>query len=45
VALGVTMLAKGDSAAAIKAWETAIEIEPDHKAAAMYLRMARQPPA
>lgn len=45
VALGVTMLAKGDSAAAIRAWEQALEIEPAHKAAAMYLRMAKAPPA
>jgi tetratricopeptide (TPR) repeat protein len=41
VALGVTMLSKGDAKAAISAWEKALEIDPDHKAAQMYLRMAR----
>ncbi len=45
VALGVTMLAKGDSPAAIRAWEHAVEIEPDHKAALMYLRMAKTAPS
>lgn len=44
VALGVTMLAKGDGAAAVRAWEHAIELEPDHKAAQMYLRMAKANP-
>jgi tetratricopeptide (TPR) repeat protein len=44
VALGVTMLSKGDSAAAIRSWEQALEIEPEHKAAQMYLRMAKHPP-
>ena len=31
--------------AAMKAWEHAIELEPDHKAAQMYLRMARAAPS
>lgn len=44
VALGVTMLAKGDQDAAIHAWEKALEIDPEHKAAQMYLRMARATP-
>ena len=41
VALGVTLLSLGDSKGAIAAWEKAIEIDPDHKAAQMYLRMAK----
>jgi tetratricopeptide (TPR) repeat protein len=41
IALGVTLLSKGDPKAAIAAWEKALEIDPDHKAAQMYLRMAR----
>ncbi len=44
VALGVTMLAKGENAAAIQAWQKALEIEPEHKAAQMYLRMAQSTP-
>lgn len=41
VALGVTLLSQGDAKAAIAAWEKALEIDPDHKAAQMYLRMAK----
>lgn len=41
VALGVTLLSLGDSKGAIAAWEKALEIDPDHKAAQMYLRMAK----
>ncbi len=41
VALGVTLLSLGDSKRAIAAWEKALEIDPDHKAAQMYLRMAK----
>lgn len=44
VSLGVTMLAKGDGAAAIRSWEHALSIDPEHKAAQMYLRMARSSP-
>ena len=45
VSLGVTRLAIGDAATAKAAWERALEIEPDNKAALMYLRMARGAPA
>ena len=41
VALGVTLLSQGNAKAAIVAWEKALEIDPDHKAAQMYLRMAK----
>lgn len=39
VALGVTKLASGDSAGARTSWQRALEIDPDDKAAGMYLRM------
>jgi tetratricopeptide (TPR) repeat protein len=48
VALGVTRLSLGDAKAAVAAWEKALEIEPDNKAAGMYLRMSKgsvPPPA
>jgi tetratricopeptide (TPR) repeat protein len=48
VGLGVTLLAKGDNDGAVRAWQRALEIDPEHKAAQMYLRMARPsqaPPA
>ena len=41
VSLGVTRLSLGDAPGAKAAWEKAIEVEPDNKAALMYLRMAR----
>jgi len=41
VALGVTLLSQGNAKAAIAAWEKALEIDPEHKAAQMYLRMAK----
>ncbi|MFK7991847.1 MAG: tetratricopeptide repeat protein [Sandaracinaceae bacterium] len=40
VALGVTLLAMGHKEAAIDRWKAALEIDPDNKAGAMYLRMA-----
>lgn len=40
VALGVTLLAMGHKEAAIDRWKAALAIDPDNKAAAMYLRMA-----
>ena len=41
VALGVTRLSMADQKGAIEAWEKAKEIDPENKAAAMYLRMAK----
>ena len=41
IALGVVLLAQEKTAEAIEAWERALENEPGHKAAEMYLRMAR----
>jgi len=41
VALGVTRLSMADQKGAMEAWEKALEIEPENKAAAMYLRMAK----
>jgi tetratricopeptide (TPR) repeat protein len=40
VALGVVHLAMNEKDAAVARWKTALEIDPDNKAAAMYLRMA-----
>lgn len=40
VALGVTLLSMGQPERAMDAWRKAIEIDPDNKAAQMYLRMA-----
>jgi tetratricopeptide (TPR) repeat protein len=48
VALGVTRLSLGDAKGAVMAWEKALEIEPENKAAGMYLRMSKgsvPPPA
>jgi tetratricopeptide (TPR) repeat protein len=39
VSLGVVQLGLGETEAARRAWTRAVEIEPDHKAAKMYLRM------
>ncbi|MCA9578679.1 MAG: tetratricopeptide repeat protein [Polyangiales bacterium] len=39
VALGVVQLGLGETAAARRAWARAVELDPGHKAAQMYLRM------
>lgn len=39
VALGVTLLQSGDTAGARARWQKAVEIDPQDKAASMYLRM------
>jgi tetratricopeptide (TPR) repeat protein len=41
VALGVVLLALNQRDAALARWEAALAIDPDNKAAQMYLRMAR----
>ncbi len=40
IALGVTLLSLGDSDSAMKTWKKALEVDPENKAAEMYLRMA-----
>jgi tetratricopeptide (TPR) repeat protein len=40
VALGVVLLALNDRDAALARWRAALEIDPENKAAAMYVRMA-----
>jgi len=45
VALGVVRLAQNDTQGAIEQWERALEHDPENKTAAMYLRMAKNPPA
>jgi tetratricopeptide (TPR) repeat protein len=44
-ALGVVMLLSGQRQAAIEVWEEALRRDSHNKAAEMYLRMARTPPA
>ena len=44
-ALGVVLLQLGERHAAVAQWEAVVELEPDDKAAQLYLRMARNPPA
>ncbi len=39
VALGVVLLALGDKDRALERWRAALEIDPENKAAAMYVRM------
>jgi tetratricopeptide (TPR) repeat protein len=41
VALGVTRLSMGDQKGAVAAWEKVLEIDPENKAAGMYLRMTK----
>ncbi len=41
VSLGVTLLSLGNGPKAIATWEKALEIDPENKAAQMYLRMAK----
>lgn len=41
VALGVVLLAQGNTEGAIRRWEKALEIQPGDKTAQMYLRMAK----
>lgn len=41
VALGVTLLALGERTEAIRAWEKALNIDPDNTSAKMYLRASR----
>lgn len=41
VSLGVTLLSMGEQKRAIGAWEAALTIDPENKAAQMYLRMAK----
>ena len=41
VALGAALYADADVQGAIEAWQRAIELDPTHPTAAMYLRMAR----
>lgn len=45
VALGVVLLAQGNASEAVAAWEKAVSLDPGHKAAQMYLRMAKNQPA
>lgn len=45
VAMGILLLVSGQRQKAIEQWEEALRAEPDNKVAAMYLRMARNPPA
>jgi tetratricopeptide (TPR) repeat protein len=40
IALGVTLLSLGDSDRAMQLWKKALEVDPENKAADMYLRMA-----
>ena len=40
IALGVTLLSQGSAERAMGAWKKALEVDPDNKAAQMYLRMA-----
>ena len=40
VALGVTLLSQGNASRANQMWKKALEVDPDNKAAQMYLRMA-----
>jgi tetratricopeptide (TPR) repeat protein len=43
VAMGVLLLVSGQRQKALEQWEEALRVEPDNKAAQMYLRMARHP--
>lgn len=45
VALGVLMLVSGQRADAMRVWGEALQRDPQNKAAEMYLRMAKSPPA
>ncbi|UJR78321.1 tetratricopeptide repeat protein [Sandaracinus amylolyticus] len=41
IALGVTLLSMGNGERAMEMWKRALEVDPENKAADMYLRMAR----
>lgn len=43
IALGIVLLAQGERDDAVAAWERALVDDPGHKAAQMYLRMAKSP--
>jgi tetratricopeptide (TPR) repeat protein len=45
IAMGVLLLVDGQRQRAIEQWEEALRFEADNKAAQMYLRMAKSPPA
>jgi Tfp pilus assembly protein PilF len=43
VAMGVLLLVTGQRQKALEQWEEALRIEPENKAAQMYMRMATHP--
>ena len=44
IALGVVRFSLGDAAGATRCWQRALEIDPQSRAAQMYLRMTNNPP-